>query len=91
MKKEDPRLYYEDLFAEYPDVIDTTTARKMLGNIGVGTILKLIREKQIRCIHYLEHRILIPKDWLIEYVISNHYAEYRKQLKGQIKAHFPKS
>ncbi len=28
--------------------------------------------------------MLIPKDWVIDYVLSEHYAEYKEQLKVQV-------
>jgi hypothetical protein len=78
------RQYYEMIFSEYPDVVDTETVRAMLGGIGICTVWKLIRGGHLRYIHYLEQCFLIPKDWLIDYVLSDHYSAYKHTLKSQI-------
>lgn len=84
MKIDEKRQYYETLFASYPDVVDTEVARQMLGGIGICTVLKLIHEGHLKHIHYLEQRYLIPKEWLIDYVMSDHYAIFKHSLKIQI-------
>lgn len=84
MEKDSRRQYYERLFESYPDVVDTEIVRKMLGGVGMGTVWKLIRQGHLKHFHYLEQRFLIPKEWLIDYVLSDHYAEYKHFLKSQI-------
>ena len=84
MDSYDKRLYYEKLFAAYPDVVDTKTVREMLGGIGIVSVRKLIRDGHLKCIYYLEQEFLIPKEWLIDYVISDHYAKFKNLLKVQI-------
>jgi len=76
--------YYETMFGAYPDVVDTETVRTMLGGIGICTVWKLIQSGHLRHIHYLEQCFLVPKDWLIEYVMSDHYSAYKHTLKSQI-------
>lgn len=83
MKQKD-RQYYEELFSDQPDVLDTETARQLLGGISISTVWKLIRRKQLRYIHYREQGFLIPKVWLIDYILSDHYQSYRNKLKSQI-------
>ena len=84
MKLKKNRKHYETLFDSYPDVVDTETVKKMLGGIGICTVWKLIKNGHIRHIHYLEQSFLIPKDWLIDYIIGDHYAVYKHSLKSKI-------
>ena len=74
------RKYYENLFADYPSVVTLTQFRGMLGGIGDSTARKLMRENRVKH-YYIRMTYLIPKDWVIDYVLSEHYAEYREQLK----------
>lgn len=80
MKK---REYYENLFANYPDVVTLQEFREMLGGIGDGTARKLMRGNYVRH-YYIRHTYLIPKPYVIDYVLSAHYAKYKKELKVQI-------
>ena len=75
------RNYYKELFAEYPDVVTLPEFRKMLGGIGDSTARKLMRSG---CIHryYIRNTYLIPKESVIDYVLSEHYADYKKKLKA---------
>jgi len=78
------RQSYEELFNSQPDVLDTETVCQMLGGIGMTTVLKLIRGGHLKHIHYREQCFLIPKVWLIDYIMSDHYQSYKSKLKGQI-------
>lgn len=84
MKIDEKRQHYETLFASFPDVVDTVAVKQMLGGIGIGTVLKLIQEGHLKHFHYLEQRFLIPKEWLIDYILSDHYASFKQSLKAQI-------
>lgn len=84
------RKELEKLFSSYPDVVDLQQFRQMLGGIGDGTARKLMQEQLvqhyvIRCTYY------IPKQSVIEYVMSKHYKNYSKSLKAQIKKPSSKS
>ena len=77
------RKYYEDLFRPYPDLVTLDQFRKMLGGIGDGTARKLLRANRVQ--HFLiNHTYLIPKVCIIDYVLCDHYAEFKKTLKVQI-------
>ena len=77
------RTHYEKLFENYPDVVTLPELQKMLGGIGDSTARKLMRGNYIQ--HFcIRHTYLIPKVSVIDYVLSEHYAEYRKALKVQI-------
>lgn len=77
------RPYYEKLFESYPDVVTLPEFREMLGGIGDTTARKLMRGNHVQ--HFcIRHTYLIPKENVIDYVLSKHYAQYRKELKVQI-------
>ena len=77
------RAHYEKLFASYPDVVTLPEFQTMLGGIGDGTARKLMRENRVKH-YYIRSTYLIPKAWVIDYVLSDHYAEYKDQLKAQV-------
>ena len=80
MKK---RSYYEQRFADYPDLVTLPQFREMLGGIGDVTARKLMRGNRVK--HYLiRGTYLIPKPWVIDYILSEHYAEYKGKLKAQV-------
>jgi len=78
------RGHYEKPFAKYPDVLDTEEVRAMLGGIAIATVWKLIRRGHLKHIDYLEQCYLIPKDWLIDYILGDHYASYKNILRVQV-------
>lgn len=84
MNETKDRQYYEKLFTDYPDVVDTKTVRAMLGGVGENTVWQLIRAGHLQHIHYLEQTYLVPKDWLIDYITGEHYAQYKNKLKSQV-------
>jgi len=77
------RKHYERLFQSYPDVVNTETFCKMLG-IGICLAWRIIKGNHIQYIHYMEQSYLIPKVWVIDYVMGEHYTDLRKNLKTQI-------
>lgn len=77
------RKYYEQLFAEYPDVVSLVEFRKMLGGIAESTALKLMHEKRVKYF-YIRTSYLIPKPCVIDYILSDHYAKYKENLKVKI-------
>lgn len=77
------RKYYENLFIDYPDVVTLSLFCKMLGGIGDGTARKLMRENRVKH-YYIRGAYLIPKVWVIDYVLSEHYANYSESLKTKI-------
>jgi len=77
------KKYYISLFESYPDVVDLEQFRKMLGGIADSTARKLMKENNVK--HYYIHcTYYIPKEWVIEYVLSKHYTTYKKKLKARI-------
>lgn len=75
--------YYEKLFEGYPDLVDVKIFREMLGGISDRVARKLMRENKVR--HYvISLKYMIPKVWIIEYVLSDDYEEYKEKLKAKI-------
>lgn len=77
------RTHYERLFASYPDVVTLPEFCNMLGGIGDGTARKLIRTNKVKHF-YIRCTYLIPKESVIDYVLSYDYLEYSKKLKARI-------
>ena len=77
------RKYYHDRFENYPAVVTLPQFSEMMGGIADQTARKLLRENHVR--HYYIHgTYLIPKEWVIDYILGTHYAKYRLKLKAQI-------
>ena len=77
------RKYYETLFRPYPDLVTIDQFRKMLGGIGNGTARKLLQENYVH--HFMiKHTYLIPKTYIVDYVLSDHYSTYKKTLQVEI-------
>ena len=77
------RTHYEKLFASYPDVVTLPEFCHMLGGIGDSTARKLIRTNKVKHF-YIRCTYLIPKECVIDYVLSYDYLEYSKKLKARI-------
>jgi len=75
MKIDKNRQYYEDLFANRPDVVDTEAVRVMLGGVGLNTVWNLIKSGKLKHINLREQRLLVPKEWLIDFMLSKHYSQ----------------
>ncbi len=75
--------YYKRIFDPYPDVVTLEQFRTMLGGIGDSTARKLLRGNHVKHF-YIRDTYMIPKVWVIEYILSDHYAEYRQKLKVQV-------
>ena len=57
----------EQLFAEYPDVVDVSQLRKMLGGVGSKAAYKLLHEGRIRYMK-IGRGFRIPKASVIQFV-----------------------
>ncbi|QII81235.1 DNA-binding protein [Jeotgalibaca arthritidis] len=75
--------YYREKFKDYPDVVTLEQFREMLGGIGHSTARKLMRAKKVKHF-YIRDAYMIPKEYVIDYVTGEHYAEYKYGLKVQI-------
>lgn len=60
---------YSLMFTSYPDIVDITQMRKMLGGIDVTLAYKLLKEKKIKSIK-IGREYKIPKSYIIEYLLD---------------------
>lgn len=77
------RKQLEIRFASYPDVVTLPEFRQMLGGIGESTARKLMRNNHVRH-YYIRNTYLIPKTWVIDYLLGTHYEKYRRILRNHI-------
>jgi hypothetical protein len=77
------KQYYQERFKDYPDIVILEEFREMLGGIGDGTARKLMRTGRVKHF-YIRNTYMIPKEYVIEYVLGEHYEEYKYSLKVQI-------
>lgn len=77
------RKYYRDRFENYPAVVTLPQFCEMMGGIADQTARKLLRENHVRH-YYIHSTYLIPKEWVIDYILGTHYTKYRLKLKAQI-------
>lgn len=77
------RKYYEKLFEHYPDVVTLKDLRTMLGGVAESTVRRLMQENRIKH-YYIRETYMIPKLWVIDYVLGKHYDQYKKKLRVQV-------
>jgi len=78
------RKYLEKRFEGFSDVVNLTELRAMMGGIGESTVRKLLRANRIEHF-YINTTYYIPKEKVIDYLLSPHYAKYRLKLKHWVK------
>ena len=71
------RRHYDELFLSYPDVVTIAQFCEMLGGIGDSTARKLLRDNRVHHF-YIRTTYQIPKVFVIDYVMSDHYKEYNR-------------
>ena len=55
----------------------------MLGGINEKTAIGLLRRDHVK--HFrIRNAYMIPKVWVIDYVLSEHYAKYKNELSVQL-------
>lgn len=67
---ENLRENYSLMFTTYPDIVDITQMRKMLGGIGVTLAYKLLKQRKIKSLK-IGREYKIPKSCIIEYLLEN--------------------
>ena len=77
------RKFYETYWKHYDDMVNFENFREMLGGIGDVQARRLLQKKIVKSFK-IRGEYRIPKACVIDYVLSPHYAEYRKSLKAQI-------
>ena len=66
---ENLRENYSLMFTTYPDIVDITQMRKMLGGIGVTLAYKLLKQRKIKSLK-IGREYKIPKQFVINYLIG---------------------
>ncbi len=61
---------YRAMFTEYPDVVTTEEAAKML-NVGRKRIYKLVDERKLHRLDHIAKGFLITKQSIVAYVLKN--------------------
>ena len=61
--------YYSLMFTTYPDIVDITQMRKMLGGIGVTLAYKLLKQRKIKSLK-IGREYRIPKSCIIQYLLD---------------------
>lgn len=57
------------MFTSYPDIVNITQMRKMLGGIGATLAYRLLRQKAIKSLK-IGREYKIPKASIIEYLLD---------------------
>lgn len=71
------------LYKYFPDVVTLPQMCEMLGGIGDSTARKLLRGDHVE--HFvIKGTYYIPKQYVIEYVLGEHYAYYSTMLKAKL-------
>lgn len=60
---------YSLMFTTYPDIVDITQMRKMLGGIGVTLAYKLLKQGKIKSLK-IGREYRIPKSCIIQYLLD---------------------
>ena len=63
------RKYYEELFADYKDLVSFNEFRTMLGDIGEYRAFKLLRQGHVKSF-FVHERYYIPKICIIDYLLG---------------------
>lgn len=64
------RVYFEKLFADYPDLVSLQNLQEMLGGISYRKALKLMKQGEIKNF-YVHSKYMIPKICVIDYLMGN--------------------
>ena len=78
------RSDYERKFRSFPDVVTMNEFRVMLGGIAESTARKLINQNHVKHF-YIRCTFYIPKQCVIDHLLSDHYMQYRFKLRHWIK------
>lgn len=68
------KAMYKVMFTEYPDVVNVEQASKMLGGISEKTMYSLLKRGIIKSL-YVGKRYLIPKAFILEYLLLDQKQE----------------
>ena len=77
------RSFYEVYFLSYPDVVTLPQFREMMGGMSETSARFLMKNNLVKNF-LIRGTYYIPKKYIIDYVLSTHYAIYRNKLKAHI-------
>lgn len=66
------RENYNIMFTSYPDIVNITQMRKMLGGIGVTLAYRLLKQRTIKSLK-IGREYKIPKASIIEYLLEENF------------------
>ena len=79
------RAKYEEMFSKYPDVLELTDLMKMLGGVSESYVRPLLQTGVIKSFKLKNGKVFkVPKEYLIDFVVSDAYQQYKSRLKAQI-------
>ena len=78
------RVYFEKLFADYPDLVSLQNLQEMLGGISYRKALKLMKQGEIKSF-YVHSQYMIPKICIIDYLLENNECAIRIEAVHQDK------
>ncbi len=70
-------------YRKYPDLVTIPQFCEMLGGICPNSARKIIRGKYIKTF-YIRCTYIIPKEAVIDYILSQHYKDFATKLKHHI-------
>lgn len=76
------REHYENLFANYPDVVLLKDFRLMLGGITEKTALKILEQGKVK-FFFIRRRHMIPKICIIDYLMGIDFTSREVRLISQ--------
>lgn len=77
------KKFYEDELCNYPDIIDVSTVISLtvFSKSAITNWVRLKKLKEIRA----KKKFYIPKEYLIEFLISPNYRQIRRKTEKQLK------
>ena len=79
------RAKYEQRFSKYPDVLELKDLLEMLGGVSESYVRPLLQKGLIRNFRLSNRKeFKIPKEYFIDYVVSDEYQREKHKLKAQI-------
>ncbi len=77
------RKFYEDELCNYPDIIDVSSVISLTG-FSKSAITNWVRRKKLKEIR-AKKKFYIPKEYLIEFLISPNYRQIRRKTEKQLQ------
>ena len=73
------------MFTDYPDVLELKDLLQMLGGVSESYVRPLLQKGIIKSFKMWNGKIFkVPKEYFIDFVVSDDYQQYKNKLKAQI-------